>query len=150
DRQRRLELALEAGKMGTWEWLISENRVVWSPAIERMHGLPVGSFAGTFEAYQADIHPEDRIHVLSQVQRGLAERSEHDITYRIIRPDGAVRWLAAHARLVLDAWGAPSRLVGVCQDVTEQKEAEEARARVMAAEAASREAERSRRLVVEI
>lgn len=67
DRQRRLELALEAGAMGTWEWRIAEGVVAWSPAIERMHGIPVGSFAGTFEAYQADMHPEDRARVLASV-----------------------------------------------------------------------------------
>jgi PAS domain S-box-containing protein len=150
DREQRLALALEAGKMGTWEWLITENRVLWSPALERMHGIPVGSFAGTFEAYQSDIHPEDRERVLDSVRQLLAERGAHELEYRIVVPGGAIRWLHAHGRLLLDDAGAPLRLVGVCRDVTEEKDAEAARARVVAAEVASAEAERSRRTLASI
>ena len=150
DRQRRLELALEAGAMGTWEWRITDNVVVWSPAIERMHGIPVGSFPGTFEAYQADMHADDRASVLACVERVLAERCDHEVTYRIVRPDGEVRWLEAHGRLVTDEEGRPHRLVGVCRDVTVQRMADEARARVLAAEVASAEAERARARLVEI
>jgi PAS domain S-box-containing protein len=150
DREQRLALALEAGKMGTWEWLISENRVIWSPAIERMHGLAIGSFPGTFEAYQSDIHPDDREQVFANVRRLLAERGAHELEYRIVLPDASVRWLHAHGRLLLDESGAPVRLVGVCRDVTEEKDAEAARARAVAAEAASAEAERSRRMLASI
>jgi PAS domain S-box-containing protein len=150
DREQRLALALEAGKMGSWEWLITENRVIWSPAIERMHGLAVGSFPGTFEAYQSDIHPDDREQVFDNVRRLLAERGAHELKYRIVLPDGSIRWLHAHGRLLLDEAGAPVRLVGVCRDVTEEKDAEAARARAVAAEAASAEAERSRRMLSSI
>jgi PAS domain S-box-containing protein len=144
DREHRLALALEAGKMGTWEWLIRESRVIWSPAIERMHGIEVGSFPGTFEAYASDIHPDDRERVLSEVQRLLVERGEHELRYRIVVPDGSIRWLHAHGRLVLDSSGTPVRLVGVCRDVTDERAAEDARARLLAVEVASGEAERAR------
>jgi GAF domain-containing protein len=63
DRERlnreRLELALEAGRMGTWEWDAGSNRVTWSPQLEAIHGLTPGTFAGTFDAYLADVHPDD-------------------------------------------------------------------------------------------
>src|SRR5690606_22601080 len=65
----RLALALEAGCMGVWEWSVAQGRVFWSSALEAMHGIPVGSFDGTFEAYQRDIHPEDRERVLGTIQR---------------------------------------------------------------------------------
>ncbi len=148
--QKRLEFALEAGKMGTWDWRIPENRVIWSAAVERMHGIPVGSFPGTFEAYQRDIHPDDRDRVLESVQRVLSEGADHELTYRIVRPDGETRWLQASGRLVCDALGNPERLTGVCRDVTEQKRNEEAQARLLAAEAASAEADRARGELIEI
>ena len=47
--QQRLRMALQAGRMGTWEWRVAENRVVWSPTLEMIHGIPEGSFAGTLE-----------------------------------------------------------------------------------------------------
>jgi PAS domain S-box-containing protein len=124
---RRLRLALEAGRMGTWEYDLSTGVVQWSAAIERMHGIPVGSFAGTFEAYQSDLHPEDREWVLEKVRKNIERGTEHQLLYRIIRPDGAVRWLEAFGSFVHDAAGKPIRLIGVCSDVTERVESEEAR-----------------------
>jgi len=127
DSARRLRLALEAGRMGTWEYDLVTGGVQWSPAVERMHGVPVGSFPGTFEAYQADLHPEDRDRVLETVRRNVERGAEHQLLYRIVRPDGAVRWLEAFGTFVHDATGKPIRLTGVCSDVTERVESEEAR-----------------------
>ena len=67
-REMRLSRALHAGRMGTWEWEVKKSRVSWSSTLEAIHGIPVGSFAGTFEAYQSDIHPEDRERVLESIQ----------------------------------------------------------------------------------
>jgi PAS domain S-box-containing protein len=117
-----LALALEAGDIGAWEWNIKTGRVTWSTTLERIHGLEEGTFAGTFEAYQQDIHPEDRDHVFATVQRSLEARQPHHLEYRIIRPDGEVRVLQARGRLLLDDSGQPDRLLGVCMDVTEQRE----------------------------
>ncbi|HSN27792.1 MAG TPA: PAS domain-containing protein, partial [Kofleriaceae bacterium] len=140
---KRLELALAAGAMGVFEWRISEGNVVWSPEIERMHGIPAGSFDGTFEAYQRDIHPEDREHVIKTVQLTLESRGGHELQYRIVRPDGTVRWLQAHGHLVCDEAGSPQRLIGVCRDVTDQRAAELNAARALAAEVAQHEAEKA-------
>ena len=123
EKRRRLELALEAGRLGPWDWDIRTGVVTWSPAVEAMHGLPPGSFTGTFEAYQQDLHPDDRERVLAEIQQNVAAKRDHFVEYRIVRPDGTVRWLRAHGRFVLDDQGEPVRLVGVCGDVTEEKEA---------------------------
>ena len=150
ENQRRLELALSASAMGVFEWNMRDHRVVWSPEIERMHGIPVGSFEGTFEAYQRDIHPEDRQHVVATVQRTLENRGGHELAYRIVRPDGEVRWLQAHGHLVLDEQGNPERLVGVCRDVTDQRMAELNAARAAAAEAAQHETEKAHARLTQI
>src|SRR5206468_1607586 len=127
ESDRRLRLALEAGRMGTWEYDLVTGVVHWSPAIERMHGIPEGSFAGTFEAYQSDLHPDDRGWVLETVRKNVEQGVEHKLLYRIVRPDGAVRWLEAFGTFVHDSAGKPIRLMGVCSDVTERVESEEAR-----------------------
>ena len=72
ESERRLRLALEAGRMGTWEFDLTTGVVHWSAAIERMHGIAAGSFPGTFEAYQADLHPDDRAWVLATVKQNIA------------------------------------------------------------------------------
>jgi PAS domain S-box-containing protein len=150
DYREQLDFALAAGKMGTWEYRIPEQRVVWSPAIEQMHGLAVGSFPGTFEAYQEDIHPEDKPAVLASIQRVLSERKEHELSYRIVRPDGEVRWLQAFGRLLCDEAGNPTRLVGVCRDITAEKDAEQSRARLLAAQVTMEEAQRGQQRLIEI
>ena len=118
----QLRLALEAGEMGTWEWRITEERVIWSEALQRMHGLEPGTFGGTFEDYKRDIHPEDLSVVFDAVTRTMAGE-EHRLRYRIIRPDGAVRWLEARGSLFRSADGQPQTLVGICSDITDRRHA---------------------------
>ncbi|MEO6418842.1 MAG: ATP-binding protein, partial [Polyangiaceae bacterium] len=129
DEEARLRVAMDAGGMGSWEWDIVGERVSWSPSLEKIHGIPAGSFGGTFEDYQRDMHPDDRARVLPTIQQTLAERKEHRVSYRIIRPDGEVRWIEAWGKFVLDEAGVPVRLLGVCMDITERKVAEEKRQR---------------------
>lgn len=120
----RLRLAAEAGRLGAWEWDIRAGQVVWSPELERIHGLAPGTFAGTFEAYQQDIHPDDRAHVAACITETVERRRPHQLEYRILPPDGSVRWVEARGQLFLDATGNPERLVGICMDITERKQAE--------------------------
>ena len=122
DVAEQLRLALEVGEMGTWEWRITEGRVIWSEALERMHGLEPGTFGGSFVDYKRDVHPDDLPRLLESVSRTLAGEA-HRLEYRIVRPDGAVRWLDARGTLFRGADGLPHTLVGVCSDVTERRRA---------------------------
>jgi PAS domain S-box-containing protein len=123
--EHRLLVALDAGKMGAWEWDIVANRVTWSPTLEDIHGIPRGSFPGTFEGHRDDMHPDDRERVFATLQRTLHSGDPYYVLYRIIRPDGQVRWLEARANLLHDAEARPMRLVGVCTDVSERKRAQD-------------------------
>jgi PAS domain S-box-containing protein len=124
--QQRLRFALEAGRMGTWEFGIRTGKVTWSPALEEIHGFEPGTFPGTFEAFRDEIHPDDRDRVLFAVGEAIAGRRDHQIEYRIVRTDGSVRWVEGRGQILLDATGQPERMVGVCADVTERKQAEDA------------------------
>lgn len=124
--EAQLRLALESGRMGSWEWIITTNQVVWSSGLEAMHGLAPGTFDGTFEAFKKDIHPEDVDRVLSSVSRALESNDRHQIEYRIVRPDGTISWVEGRGTLYRAATGVPARMIGVCTDITERKQAEEA------------------------
>lgn len=116
--------------MGTWEWDIVGQRVIWSAQEERLYGLEPGTFDGTVESYRALIFPDDVAPAWRAVEHALATRSDsHHILHRIIRPDGEVRWLDSHGRFVYDANGEAIRLVGVTTDVTERIRFERSRAR---------------------
>ncbi len=123
ESEQRLRLALEAGRMGTWEWHVPTGRVRWSPDLEAMHGYEPGGFPGTVEAYAAEVHPDDREYVQKVIAATFAGE-EHLIEYRIVRRDGGVRWVEGRGKLFRDAQGNPLRLVGVCTDVTARKDAE--------------------------
>jgi PAS domain S-box-containing protein len=127
--ERRLSLALSAGRMGAWDWDIEHSTVTWSSELENIHGLESGTFEGTLEAYRRDIHPADVDRVATAIARALETPDlGYDIEYRIVRPDHAVRWLSAIGRIIVDSSGKPLRMVGICRDVTDRKRAEEARA----------------------
>jgi PAS domain S-box-containing protein len=124
--QARLQMAVEAGQMGDWEWIIQTGEVRWSTALEAVHGLAPGAFAGGFDDFQRDMHPDDRERVLAYIERCLDERCDYRIEYRIIKPDGALAWIEARGKLIVDAEGRPERMTGICMDVTQRKQTEEA------------------------
>ncbi|HET9489881.1 MAG TPA: ATP-binding protein [Methylomirabilota bacterium] len=138
ESEERLRMAVEAGRMGTWEWRIDTGRVSWSPGLEAIHGLAPGAFPGTFDAVQREIHPEDRDRVLQTIHESVEHRKDLRLEYRIIRADGTVRWLEGRGRLVGERHGRPERVVGVCMDITDRKRAEEERGVVLAGEQKAR------------
>jgi PAS domain S-box-containing protein len=137
-----MKLALASGRMGAWDWHIASARVSWSPELERIHGIAEGSFGGTFEAFQEDIHPEDKERVLATIQGAAVEkrRTDFNLMYRIVRSDGQVRWVESRGQLLFDARGQPERMTGVCTDITERKGAEESAQRLLVEQAARAEA----------
>ena len=112
--------------MGTWEWDCHRRRCRWSENLEQIHGLPPGTFDGTFESYEREIHPDDRDRVFASLRRAIEEGVPHDVEYRIVAPrrPGAVGRRQG-ARRVRER--PPVRMAGVCMMVSRRKEAELAR-----------------------
>lgn len=126
-QERRLHLALSSGDMGAWEWDVESGRVMWSEELERIHGLERGTFGGTFEDFQSDMHPEDRPRVRDALERTLRGHGDsYEVDYRIVGANGAVRHVSARGRLIRDEQGQPVRMIGICGDVTEKKRVEQA------------------------
>ena len=125
ESEARLQLALSAGQMGAWEWNINARKMTWSSSLEVIHGLRRGSFGGGFEDFKKTIHPEDLESVLGQIQTTLETRSDYDVAYRILHPDGQTRWVEAFASLSYGTDGHPEKLAGVCMDITESRHQEE-------------------------
>jgi len=125
-QEERLQLALEAGQLGTWDWNIGTGEIIWSRSLEAIHGLAPGSFGGTFADFLKDIHVEDRALVTQAIAQAREQGTALDITYRICWPDGSIHWVEGRGRCFADAGGATVRMLGVCRDITERKQAEEA------------------------
>jgi PAS domain S-box-containing protein len=123
-RQEMLDLAQKAAHAIAFEWKIGEGKNRWSPELEAMYGLAPGTYDGSYAKWKELVHPEDWPAVSGAIEH--AHRTG-DISgeYRVVHPDGSVRWLQAKGRLLFNADGFPSRLVGFMQDVTQRKHAEE-------------------------
>ena len=117
--EERLSLALSASRMGVWEWEVQSNAIYWSP--ECFEILANERFTGTLETFTEAIHPEDVALVMGAAENALATGTDFIAEFRIVRPDGEVRWLCNHGRPSYDASGAPVRLAGTVRDITDRK-----------------------------
>lgn len=125
ESEERLRLALDAGRMGTWDWNIQTNEIKWSANLETVHGLDPGTFAGTFESFQKIVHPEDREKVQQAIANAVARCSNYDIEFRSIRSDGSIQWTAGKGKVFCDEQNRPLRMLGIGMDVTERRRNEE-------------------------
>ncbi len=119
--RERLALALHATRTGVWEWDIRTHDVTWSRECYEIVGLQMGQFDGTLEGFERLIHPDDAEEVARRSADAVGAREQLRIEFRIIRPDGQVRWLENVARAEYDATGVPLRMLGTVRDVTEER-----------------------------
>jgi len=117
-------MALSAASMGAWDWDIVTGEEHWSTEVESLFGLAPGTFSGNYEDFFQYVHPDDRHQVLKAQQRALREDKDYVPEYRIIRPDGTLRWVTGRGKVLRDTQGKPLRLSGVTMDITERKQAE--------------------------
>jgi PAS domain S-box-containing protein len=122
--EERLRLALDAARMGIWDWDFQTHQITWTESNERLFGLAPGTFEGTYEAFMELVHPNDREQVNQVVARSLEQKTKYNLENRIIRPDGKIRWIVGNGEIVFNEAGQPIRFVGTTMDITERKEAE--------------------------
>ncbi|MBX3301019.1 MAG: PAS domain S-box protein [Nitrospira sp.] len=123
--EARLQLAQSVANIGVFDWDIAVQKGVWSPELERIWGLPVGGFDGTAEAWRRLVHPDDFDSADMGIQRSLENpATASEFEYRIVQPDGAIRWIYAKAKTLCDSDGRAIRMVGVNLDITDRKEAQ--------------------------
>jgi two-component system, cell cycle sensor histidine kinase and response regulator CckA len=132
ENRRRLEKAQEIGHIGSWDvGLAPGSPLNWSAETCRIFGVDPASFTGKGEDFVALLHEDDRDEVLRRAHVATREEQPYDVTYRICRPDGEVRWIHQHAYFEHDQTDQPARLVGVVQDFTERRTSHD---RVLASE----------------
>ena len=121
-----LEQAQESLRLGWWASVPTEDHMTtWSPQAHRIYGLAPGLAEVKTETLWNLIHPDDRAAVAEARGAALAGGDRYQVEHRIIRPDGAVRWILQAAVVERDHTGEPARLLGVCQDITERKRGED-------------------------
>jgi PAS domain S-box-containing protein len=122
--EESLQLALEVARAGSWDWDVRTDRVIWSRGHYEILGYRVGEVTPSYAAWAERVHPEDRPRIENEIRRTMAERRDYMADFRVIWPDGSLRWMYARARYEYGDDGTCRRMVGVLADVTERKEAE--------------------------
>ncbi len=120
-----LGIALRAAHAGTWDWDIPAGELEWSPEFFDLFGLSPGADP-SFETWRATLHPDDREQATASINQSIREHSYLWNEYRIILPDGQVRWIGAGGSTTYAAGDEPVRMSGVCIDITDRKLAEQA------------------------
>jgi PAS domain S-box-containing protein len=131
DELERLLAAIDAAQLGTWEHDSASGRMLVSPRLEAMLGLPPGGFAGTFAALLEHVHPDDRACLLAHADEARRTRRDIHVEYRVVLPDGSIRWLEGRGRLRYDG-DRELGSTGVVVDVTERRQEQLQRERLAA------------------
>jgi PAS domain S-box-containing protein len=119
--------AQRLAQVGSWSWDIESDGLTWSDELYAIFGEDPKSFTPTYQQYLARVHPEDRDATALGVIQCLQDGQSFSTHRRIIRPNGEIRIINSHGRLICDEDGKPQRMFGACQDITDSLKAEEAR-----------------------
>jgi len=126
ESKQRLELALDVGQMGTWEWNLDTNTANGSPLVREILGLPADAPLASPGEFWASVHPDDlpglRASSAAYLESGTGGRFVN--TFRVVRPDGAIRWVRSAGGLIASPTGE-RRILGTLVDVTESRALEE-------------------------
>lgn len=122
----RLLIAQAAAKAGMWDWDIVTGHIDWSDSLYELFGLSPLNSDASFEAWKNVIHPDDREIAGKRIDETLQQKKELNSDYRVVLPDGRIRWINAVGKGEYDEHGQPLRMIGICLDITGRREAEDA------------------------
>ena len=125
--EQDLAEAQRLAHIGSWSWNVGTNEVNWSAELHRIYGLDPGAGPASFEQYLSRVHPDDRDRVAAAVRNTMNTLEPYEHDYRIVWPDGRVRWVHAAGAVSASKDGEPLRLGGFCHDITDRREAEDRR-----------------------
>ncbi|MBW4522910.1 MAG: PAS domain-containing protein [Scytolyngbya sp. HA4215-MV1] len=120
----RLNLALDAAKMGSWAWDLSTDQLFWTPYHETIFGYEAGTPVRTYADWSNRVHPEDLPWVEKELQLALQNHTDFDVEHRVLLPNGQIRWIDGFGRATYTAQGNPVRMAGIVLDITQRKQAE--------------------------
>jgi PAS domain S-box-containing protein len=122
----RLRLAMESGKSVGFDWDLKTSRVTRFGDLPAFFGIPSNIHVGQVEEFRRSVHPEDRGLVWKAIGDARENRSPYAAEFRMVSPNGTVRWVAAKGQFYYSAAGDPERMLGIVVDITDRKDTEEA------------------------
>ncbi len=123
ESEERMRLAADAVNLGIWEWDIATNEIWVTNARRTLLGWPASGKV-TFEDFISRVHPEDRGQIRQTISDAIRDAKDYDSEYRLVLPDGIVRWMSTRGSVHFDGEGKPARILGISIDITARKQAE--------------------------
>lgn len=121
--EERMRLAAAAVNLGIWEWHLATNEIWATNARRAVLGWP-STGKVSFEDFMSQVHPEDRSRIRQTINDAIRDGKDYESEYRLVLPDGIVRWMSTRGSIHFDNGGKPSRLLGISIDITARKQAE--------------------------
>ena len=122
---QRLLLATSSARLGVWDWNVRENQMFWDDRMFELYGVTREETPNNIDAWLNGLHPADKDTAVAACQGALNGEKEYDPEFRVLHPDGTVKHLKANGLVIFGADGKPDRMLGINQDITDQKRAEE-------------------------
>ncbi|HEY9623930.1 MAG TPA: PAS domain-containing protein [Crinalium sp.] len=126
ESQDRLELALDAARIGSWDWDVKSSEVVWTPYHEMIFGYEPGTPRRTYQEWCDRVHPDDLATAQASLQQAMEEKRDYACDYRVVWTDGSIHWVSSYGRFHYDSNGQPTRMLGMLFDITDRKQTEAA------------------------
>lgn len=123
--------AVDAAGIGVFDWDVTSNTMIWDQRLTELFGVEAQAFSAVRTDLLARVHPADARRVDQAVDAALQTCGDYSDRYRIVRPDGAIRWVVARGQVVSDERGSARRLVGCAYDATSLVDVDAAIARVL-------------------
>jgi len=144
ESRERLAFVLKSAQVGAWDWDISAGVATWDETAAALYGMAPGVLQGPWESFDPNVHADDLEGLRVAIDNCVETGAPYEAEFRVLRPDGAVVYLAERGRVTRDAAGTPVRMSGVTWDVTGRRATEESlRKAKEQTEAANRELERT-------
>ena len=116
----RLSLATRVASVGVWEWDVRTNESVWDDTCFEIYGVSKG-MPMSYDKWRKMVHPDDLAQVEASLQRTIELKSQDQVEFRIMRPDGTLRYISSAEGVILDEQRNVTRMVGVNIDLTERR-----------------------------
>jgi len=121
EKEEQLRLALDFTQIGMWDWQIHSNRLIWNENSAKLLSLSPEHLEVSLQIWVDRVHPDDQPWVGQKVREALETHNPYEATYRVVWPDGTVRWLLGKGQGIYNEAGEAVRMVGVVLDITDQQ-----------------------------
>ena len=127
----RLDLGFAAADIGSFDWNLVTNALHWDDRLMELFGYESESYVPHIDSFSVRLHPDDRERTEAAIARAIDGCGDYEADYRVVHPDGSVRWVAARGRVLCDPDGRPTRMLGAAYDTSDVHSAAERLGRVL-------------------